>query len=275
MKRLSLLRKCALFLILAALVSGLALPASADIAFEPNDSFYKSHSGNCHYEDRTYHANGPEGYVLVYTSPGGGAESALPNATAVYVSYTYNDGEWGCIEYDPEAPGSGNWQNNVSGWVKMSEMVCDYDDIAFLDEHADEMVAAARTLIPGEYENCYGYKYPGSGIVVDTFEGGWATNPIEFTSVFVDSAGREWGRVGYYYGHRDCWICLDDPANDALAPDENFRSIDFVPAASATDLNAAVKSAASQNVYVYAGAAGVAVIAAAVLAAVLRRKKAR
>ena len=75
MKRLSLLRKCALFLILAALVSGLALPASADIAFEPNDSFYKSHSGNCHYEDRTYHANGPEGYVLIYTSPGGGATS--------------------------------------------------------------------------------------------------------------------------------------------------------------------------------------------------------
>ena len=272
MKRLSLLRKCALFLILAALVSGLALPASADIAFEPNDSFYKSH--NCDYEDRTYHANGPEGYVLIYTSPGGGAESAMPNATSVYVSHTYKD-EWGCIQYDPEAPGGGDWRNHVSGWVKMSEMVCDYDDIAFLDEHADEMVAAARTLIPGEYENCYGYKYPGSGIVVDTFESSWADNSMEFSEVFVDSAGREWGRVGYYYGHRDCWICLDDPANDALAPDENFRSIDFVPAASATDLNAAVSAAKTQSAYVYAGIAGVVVIAAAILVTVLRRRKAR
>lgn len=275
MKHLSLLRKCALFLILAALVSGLALPASADIAFEPNDSFYKSHSGNCHYEDRTYHANGPEGYVLIYTSPKGSAESALPNATAVYVSYTYNDGEWGCIEYDPEAPGSGNWQNNVSGWVKMADMICDYDDIAFLEEHEAELTEAERTLTIEPDDTVYCYKYPGSGIVTDTLVGAWASGPLGFSTIFVDSAGREWGHLGYFRGYRDCWICLDDPTNDALAPDENFHSYDFVPAASASDLNAAVKSAASQNVYVYAGAAGVVVIAAAVLAAVLRRKKAR
>lgn len=28
---------------------------------------------------------------------------------------------------------------------------------------------------------------------------------------FQDEDGRQWGRVEYYYGPKNCWICLDDP----------------------------------------------------------------
>ena len=76
-------------------------------------------------------------------------------------------------------------------------------------------------------------------------------------------------------GRRNSWVCLSDPGNDALEPDENFTAPELIPAASASDLAAAVKAAKSPNAYLYAGAAGVVVIAAAVLIVTLRRRKHR
>lgn len=35
-----------------------------------------------------------------------------------------------------------------------------------------------------------------------------------YREVYVDEAGRSWGKIGYYYGWRNCWICLDAPTAD-------------------------------------------------------------
>ena len=36
--------------------------------------------------------------------------------------------------------------------------------------------------------------------------------PNSFSAVFTDETGLDWGYVPYLYGHRNFWICLDDPA---------------------------------------------------------------
>lgn len=259
-------------LLLLCLAFALSAPVFADVAYEPDDSFYRHHYNDCRYENRTYYTNGPEGYVLVYSSPTGGAADALPNGLSFRIYYTY-DSDWGQLEYDPDDPGGGDWQSRISGWVPMAEMTPDYDHSAFYAEHADEHIEKDVELTWGYKDTVYAYKYPGSGIVVDELDGAWAHDPLSFVRVFVDPAGREWGSVGYYYGHRNFWVCLDDPFNAELPPDENFREIETVPAASPMQMAAALKSAKTPGVYLYAGAAGIVIIAAAVLFAVIRKKK--
>lgn len=257
--------------LLLILCLSLAAPALADVAYAPQDSFWEHHSRDCVYEDRCYYTNGEDGYVLVYGSPAGKAEDVLPNGLRLYISYSYN-GEWGCVEYDRDDPVGGSWKNYASGWIKMSGLTADYDYRAFAAEHSGEYTEI-NVILPMENEPVYTYKYPGSGEVYEELDPQWARDDLYFSSVFTDPAGRDWGFVGYYYGHRNFWVCLDDPHNDTLEPDENFRVVETVPAADADAMAAALKTAKAPTLYLYAGAFGVAVIAAAVLAAVLRKRK--
>jgi hypothetical protein len=36
----------------------------------------------------------------------------------------------------------------------------------------------------------------------------------DYYCTFVDDAGRNWGRIGYYCGIRSKWVCLDQPSAD-------------------------------------------------------------
>ena len=258
------------------LLCALTVPVLADVAYEPDDAFFRRHSGECRHENRAYYTNGAEGFVLACDAPGSGAKAALPNGICYHIYYTYdkNGDLWGYVEFDPDDPANfENWRNFVPGWVPMADMTADYDNSAFFTEHGDEYVQKDAELEIAFQDTVYTYKYPGSGIVLEELHGDWARNPLTFTSVFVDPAGREWGNVGYYYGHRNFWVCLDDPYNAELPPDENFRAVNTVPAASAEVMTAALNGAKAPNLYVYAGAAGVIVIAAAVLVFVIRKKK--
>ena len=255
------------------LLCALAAPALADVAYEPDDRFYEHHRGECKYEHRSYYTNGAEGYVLVYSSPTGDAEAALPNGRGFWVIYTYDDA-WGCIEYDPDDPDSENWREFVSGWVKLADMACDYDYRSFEAEHGSEISAAEVRLEVSRGSTVFCYKYPGSGIVADKIKADWASGDgPSFRSVFTDSAGRDWGFIGYYCGYRNLWICIDDPSNPELPPDENYRAVKTVPVAAAGVMEAGLSAAKRPTAYLYAGAGGVAVIAAAVLGVALRRKK--
>lgn len=272
------MKKYMCFLLALLLTLTLAMPALADIAYEPRDDFYQKHRKDCDYENRVYYTNGAEGYVTVHSSPTGGAKTAIANGISFYVSYTYDDGRWGCIEYDPDTRLAAGSRNSDSGWVKLEEMVCDYDNRAFMADHADELVNAERSLLPTptEGEAVYAYKYPGSGIVRTTLDmavvGG---HEIPFSTVFTDPAGREWGYCGYHYGIRELWVCLDDPCNDALEADENFVDplAKMTPAADPSTVEAAARAAGLPGAYLIAGIGGVVVIAAAILAAVIRKKK--
>ncbi len=265
------MKRCLSALLAAVLLLGLSVSALADVAFEPNDNFYARHRSECRYESRSYYTNGAEGFVLVYGSPVGEARDALPNGTLIHIYYTYDDGAWGQTEYRDGSADDGS--SRRAGWVRMSDMVVDYDSRAFYEEHADEFFIKEATLTPRADAVIYGYKYPGSGIVVDELDGAWAVDELYFKELFTDSAGREWGPVGYYYGRRDFWVCLDDPFNGTLEADENYHEVRTVPAGTQEAAADALRAARAPTLYLYAGAAAVVVLAAAVLTAALWRKK--
>ena len=157
-------------LLLLLLMISLAAPALADVAYEPDDSFYRHHAGDCKSENRSYYTNGAEGYVLVYGSPTGSAEAVLPNGLSFWIYYTYDrlDERWGYLEYDPDDPANReNWKNYVPGWVKLAEMTADYDYRAFAAEHKDEYAETDVQLEVSKGSTVFCYKYPGSGIVTD------------------------------------------------------------------------------------------------------------
>ena len=255
------------------LLCALTVPVLADVAYEPDDAFFRRHSGECRHENRAYYTNGAEGFVLVYGSPTGDAEAALPNGYNYWIYYTYKD-EWGYLEYDPDDPDSENWREFVSGWVKLADMTADYDYRAFDAEHGSEISEADVRLEAPRSSTVFFYKYPGSGIVTDKIKVDWVTvDGPSFTRVFTDSAGRDWGYIGYYCGYRNIWVCIDDPCNPELPPDENYRAVNIVPVAAAGVMESALSAAKRPTAYLYAGAAGVVVIAAAVLVFVIRKKK--
>ena len=225
------MKRLIMILLSAALLLTLALPLAADVAYLPRDNFIEKHWEDCKYENRWYYTNGAEGYVLAHKTPESSEATPLPNGGKYYISNVYK-GEWGVLEYDPDTLENKLYNGSVSGWVKMSEMLADYDADAFYRDHRSEIVTDGDAELEIDSDSTvYLYKYPGSGIVTDELNGGWIGEPLWFNTLFTDPAGRKWGYCNYYYGYRDFWVCLDDPCNNALAPDENCVTIVTRPAA--------------------------------------------
>jgi hypothetical protein len=304
MKRISSL------LLALALMCALALPAAADVAYLPRDNFIEKHWDECSYMNRWFYTNGAEGYVLAHKTPDSAEATPLPNGRKYYISNVYK-GEWGVLEYDRDTLENNLTNGSVSGWVRMSEMVADYDNDSFMADHAAEIRSEEVTLEWEAHEPVCAYKYPGSGEVRETLERGWFGQEPEilFNLCFTDPAGREWGYCGYFYGHRDMWVCLDDPYNGALPPDENCvtvatrpaageetpeptpaetpapvseatpapapagKTVELTPPADDETMKQAAKDNRGAGPYLAAGGAGVVVVAAAVLVAALKKKK--
>lgn len=257
--------------LMLALALSLSLTARADIAYEPSDSFYEKHGSECSYENRTYISNGDEGYVIVFSSPTGDAQDVIPNGRSFYVSWTW-DGQWGCIEYDPDTLESA--YGSRSGWVQMSDMTAEYDSICFRYDHAKSISDEALTLKIGSDEQFFGYKYPGSGLVVTTVENysGDPYSTLYIQEVYTDADGGRWGYVGYYFGIRDFWINLDHPSTQ-LGPGDEYTEPQITPAADEDTMRAALSSASPFRPYVIAGAVGAVIIACALSAYVIVKKK--
>lgn len=182
------------------------LSVKADVIWEPMDSFYSEHSSECIYVNRQYTANGPDGKVILYVSP----EVPEPvdvweNGHRAAISFTYEDKEgivWGIYDdYD-----------GMTGWMPMDYMEVVYDSIAFREEHAAELVKQSGELegVPQGEEFRF-WEYPGSQE--------YYTQPMndyapEYYCVYTDESGHRWGCVGYYFGIRDVWVCLDEPSAD-------------------------------------------------------------
>lgn len=181
----------------------------ADVMFEPQDSFYEEHRDECVYVNRAFTTNGPEGKVILYKSPElEVVTNTWKNGETVYISHTYKDArgiEWGVCD--------------DAGWAPMAYMELVYDSISFAEEFARD-IAEERGMLDEQYmgREIYLWEYPGA-----TRENIIAAEHAlpEYTGVYVDESGRRWGNIGYYYGYRDKWVCLDDPtANaDGLYPD--------------------------------------------------------
>ena len=301
------MKRFASLLLLLALLGALALPAAADVAYMPRDSFIEKHWQDCSYENRHYWTNGEAGYVLAHKTPDSAEATPLPNGGIYYISNVYK-GRWGVLEYDPDTLENRLWNDSVSGWVDMLEMVADYDNVSFMADHASELSDGSEELEFTASQNVACYKYPGSGVVTETLEGAHVRGTLDFSTLFTDPAGRKWGYCGYYYGHRNLWVCLDDPFNAALEPDENCvtivtrpaappaetaapaqtpapdpaqtqtpagagKTVELTPAADEQTLQQAAKDNRGAGPYLLAGGGGVVIIAAAVLIAAMRKKR--
>lgn len=231
--------KRVLFCVLAAcLLSQGLMPARAraDVVLELNDSFWRSNREECDYVYRSYTVNGPEGYAVLWESPVSSRQrEILTNGTSVYGNWHYTDkkGETWCA-----VPGEG-WsstgEENVRGWIKTSECLAVPDHISFQEAYGEEF-----TGYDPAYDGAFDgvdtvvlWTYPGSGVIeADGIDADWFRRSEDYAYVFNtcwrDGQGRLWAFVGYCYGIRNTWICLDDPANGELEMEADILPQDAV-----------------------------------------------
>lgn len=200
---------CLLGIIICCMHS--ALLVHADIIWEPDDNFYNQNASECTYVNRVYTANGPDGIVIVYKSPESPqVVTQIDNGTQIYISYTYQapDGiVWGI--YEDFVGGITRW---ITGWIPMDYMALVYDSISFAEEFDADIVAQDGGLDDAYLgQEIYLWKYPGS-----TEQHLMPSEDYlpSYSSVFVDEEGRSWGNVGYYFGMKNTWVCIDQPTAD-------------------------------------------------------------
>lgn len=191
--------------LILALIFLLAPAVQADVIYEPEDTFYWSHRGECQYHNRVYYAAGPDNVAEVYRSPVSAAVvERVKNGKEIWVSHIYGDENgisWGYCE---------NAEEDWMGWVPMEYLLLKYDSTAFIEEFADRIGEESGELAAsGEV---YFWNYPGSADAM-TFTVEEDYVPY-YDQVFVDDGGRKWGYIGYHMGIRNVWVCLDAPTAD-------------------------------------------------------------
>jgi len=199
------------------LTFALALPVRADVMWEPiGDSFYEDHHEQCQYVDRSYLANGPQGYVTLRRSPQSAEEVYnVPNSSPLYVGYRWtaaDNTEWCVCEYAIQNGDGWDWKE---GWAPLTELSLIYDYLCFAEDHEAEFKdydGSGDALT----EVCL-YSYPG-GVFKDTLTEEREYQPFSeaFQNLYTDEAGRRWSFLGYYMGRQNAWACLDDPLNEEL-----------------------------------------------------------
>ncbi len=177
----------------------------ADVIWEPEDDFYENHRSECTHVNRQFIAAGPDGVVILYKSPESDKEVATwENGYQTWISFTYEDGQ-GIVWGFPSG-----WEEK-SGWVPMEYMKVVYDSISFMEEHRNRIEEQSGRLDESYKDDIvYYWKYPGSADGGSINMQDWEYTP-DYSSVYTDEEGRSWGYVGYFYGYRGVWICLDNP----------------------------------------------------------------
>jgi hypothetical protein len=196
------------------LMLSLGMTALADVIYEPEDDFFEKHRDECYYENRVYIASGEAGFAAVKKNPTSDKTvEELPNGEEVYVSYIWGlEGGWGLMD--------------GTGWISMKELTVKYDSLSFEQEHGREFLypeeaefldleGCSRVLL-WEYPGDAGPSYTMSEAGEDAWWG-WPPEEMSFNTIYEDAEGRRWGYVNYYYGIRDFWVCLSDPAGTSLA----------------------------------------------------------
>lgn len=205
-----------------ALLCALIPAAHADMIWEPDNDFYESHQSECVYVNRSYYANGDEGYVTLWDAPKGSIVTAqYENSTRLTVCWQYED--WGCVD----VYSGGSW---ISGWVPMEDLLLIYDSQAFCEDHQDEIRSYDGEFADydGECTAIVFWAYPGApdysliwtyGDISDQLTGSVRSDSY-ISKIYVDDDGRTWGYVAYLYGRLELWFCLDDPTSEDLTVSE-------------------------------------------------------
>ena len=255
----------------------LGMSVYADVAYTPIDDFYEENYRECQGIERYHIANGEPGCVVGYSPPTGEAKVVIPNGKEYFVSVVWSEESdivWGCIEYDPETLDIG-WahRGGECAWVDMSQMTPRYDSRAFMEDHAAELLDETRTVVLKPDEEMLTYLYPGSGIVTDPILN-WDSEDmtVELGNIYTDSEGREWGRIGYLYGIRDVWVCIDEPYTQLPAGSE-FVEREIIPAAGTETLEDSLRDARGIESYSTVIVIAVVIMAAAMCAYIIIRRR--
>lgn len=194
------------------------LPAKADVIWEPfHDDFYSQNMESCEYLNRYYTANGPEGEVILYESPKNPTVvTTWENGFTAYISFAYTDADgnvWGV--YD-------DMETGVTGWMPMAYMTVVYDNISFQEEFADRITeerGSISVMYAGQIIRFW--KYPGSDDFFEMIMPEEAESMPQYSKVFVDEAGQQWGYIGYFRGTKNRWVCLANATGelDSLYPE--------------------------------------------------------
>jgi len=207
-------------LIVLLLTACLLSPAYADVIFEPNNSFFNLHREECTYLNRSFFANGKDGYVNFHSSPNGLISGHFENGTVLHVDWQYQN--WGTVSVRT----NNSWKDN---WVCLDDLSLMYDHISFAEEYKeqirpyqDEFSDFSRPI-----ESLSFFSYPGAPtpeVTIDLTKNqsilsclvGTTETPSYISSLFVDESGLSWGYITYIQGIRNVWFCLDHPDKDTF-----------------------------------------------------------
>lgn len=208
-------RRLLSLLLLLSVLSGLTIPASADILWEPMENdYYWKHYEDMDYMDQNYHV--PDGMTAnLYTSPEGGSlVTTLEAGARLYVGpYGVVNGETWAVCYV-----SGDYQ--TQGWVRLGRLQKEYSHKDFMEDFKDSLTYDAVVYDAADLKGTVPtWTYPGSGVrdhelVFDGTAASYNDGKLECRTVYTDPSGGKWGYVGYYMG-RCGWIYLEDLYNEA------------------------------------------------------------
>lgn len=204
-------RRLTALLLTALLTLALALPAYADVLWEPENRFYEDHRDECQYHNRSYTVNSPQGYADIRSAPNGVVTAQAENGRRVNVYFTCRD--WGYIS-----------NTGLEGWAPLAELSLIYDYASFAEEHGGEIFPVDKAVTDPPLDDYLEtgkttvvfWPYPNAERMSGYYTGDHGLELLKalreygvFT--YTDEEGHLWGFCSYLYGHRNFWVLLDDP----------------------------------------------------------------
>lgn len=252
----------------------------ADLIYEPDNDFLLKNRNRTEYVERNFYINGSEGKAIVYDDPDSPEEFAvLVNGVelTVYNTYKKDRTEWGLVEFSIDEDGmvENAYDDALTGWMLMDDLLVVYDNTNFFEEHADEfyMFDSSYEAIIEAGEDAVLWTYPGSGEMAGTL---YEPENLQLGTAYDDSDGRQWGFIDYHFGNRDVWICISDPTNENI-PVFGVEAPELISPASIK--SGLIEDLESQNtefpIKIIIALVAVVVVATAILIPVLMRKKAK
>jgi len=218
------MKRCFIPFISLLLFIFLLSPAYADVIAAPDNDFYLTHRDECTHLERSFYANGKNGYVDVRHSPGGLIIYRFENGTIFHIRAQYEN--MGVFEYRVGE----RW---FSGWVCLDDLVLQYDQFSFEKEFSDQIKPyhGELTELDESITTINFFSFPGSQSIVRTISinanyvqgtlkraelTSSTENPI--SSIFIDEEDLTWGYINWWpgFGPLHAWFCLDDPDRNSF-----------------------------------------------------------